>query len=71
MTTMWRFGVAVVLLGLLVVLVADMWFRDPDISGAAERSSASIQRYGRAGTGYIAGASATQVAATVAPIAIP
>lgn len=67
---MWRSGVAVLLILLLVVLVADLWFRDPVATGVAEQQNPTAHRHSRDEASYAKTATATQMVASAAAIAV-
>ncbi|MBK8210456.1 MAG: peptidoglycan-binding protein [Rhodospirillales bacterium] len=67
---MWRSGVAVLLIVLLVVLVGDLWFRDTVVTDVADPQSTTAYRHNRNDASYAKAAPATHMVASVASVAM-
>lgn len=66
MTMFWRFGVAGLLLGLLVVLVADLWSHEAEVTAVSKGQTTPSPRQSPTGTSYVAGLPSRSLVANIA-----
>lgn len=66
MRMFWRFGVAGLLLGLLVVLVADLWLHETGVTAISKGRTTPATRQSYADTSYVAGLPSSSLVANIA-----
>ena len=66
MTMFWRFGVAGLLLGLLAVLVADLWSHETGVTAISKGQTTPAPRPPDADTSYVAGLPSSSLVANIA-----